>query len=143
MRTELFQGQFIPYTPAAATHPLDNENIVPVDMRANAAARYGKRDHQIVKAPLRDRTKRFNQLSRRRMPVVYRLRQQRPTRFPQAIEMFERAVAGLPFTVEMADEAAVDFHFHRQACQLIWGDRINKVRKRVFQYNRLFLPVFL
>ena len=78
MRAELAHRQLIAHTPAAAAHPLDNKDVILVDMRANAAARHGVGDHQIIKAPGGQHAKRLHQLGGRRMPVVYRLRQQGP-----------------------------------------------------------------
>ena len=65
------------------------------------------------------------------MPVVYRLRQQRPAGLAQPVEVGEGTVAGLPLTVFMADQAAIDFGFHRQTRQLVWRNRVNKARESI------------
>ena len=48
MRAELTHRQLIAHAPAAATHALNNKDIILVDVRAHAAARYGKGDHQVI-----------------------------------------------------------------------------------------------
>ncbi|MNC33046.1 hypothetical protein D3C75_814270 [compost metagenome] len=53
MRAVLFQGDFFPNTPATAANTLNDKHVVLVVMRANAAAWYRERDHQIVNSPVR------------------------------------------------------------------------------------------
>ncbi len=143
MRAELTHRQFIAHAPAAAAHALNNKDIVLIDMRTHAAARHREGDHQIVQTPVRQHAKRAHQLRRRHMPVIHRLRQQRPAGFAEIIEIFKRPVSGLPLAVFVAYQAAVHFGLHRQPGQLVRGNRIDKIREGVFQHNRLFLPVFL
>ncbi len=78
MRTELTHRQLVPYAPAAAAHPLNDKHIVLVDMRPHAATRDGEGDHQVIETPVRQHAERAYQLRSRGVPVVDRLRQQRP-----------------------------------------------------------------
>jgi hypothetical protein len=112
MRAELTHRQLIAHAPAAAAHALNNKDVILIDMRADAAAGDGEGDHQVVQTPVRQYAERSHQLGGRHMPVVYRLGQQRPAGFAQAVEMFKRSIAGLPFTVGQADQPAVDFRLH-------------------------------
>ena len=112
-------------------------------MRAHAAARHGEGDHEIIQTPVRQHAERAHQLRRRHVPVVHRLRQQRPAGFTQAVKVLKRTIAGLPFAVEMAHQTAIDLRLHRQASQLVRGNRVDKIREGIFQHNGFFLPVFL
>ena len=76
------------------------------------------------------------------MPVIHRLRQQRPARFAQIVKVFKRTITGLPFAVSVAHQTTVNFRLHRQTCQLVRGNRIDKIREGIFQHYGLFLPVF-
>ena len=143
MRAELTHRQLVAHAPAAAAHPLNDKHVVLIDMRTHAAAGHGEGDHQIVQTPVRQNAERTHQLRGGHMPVVHRLRQQRPAGFAQIVEVLKRAIAGLPFTVEMAHQTAIDLRLHRQPCQLVRGNRIDKIREGIFQHNGLFLPVFL
>lgn len=53
------------------------------------------------------------------MPVVNRLHQQGPVVFAQVIVAFERTVTDLPFSILMADKAAIDLALHSQSCQFV------------------------
>ena len=119
MRTVLFHRHFFAHAPAAAAGPLNDEHIVLVEMRTDAAARDGKRDHQIVDAPVGQSAERMHQRRRWLVPVINRLYQQRPVILAQVIVALEGAVANLPFTVLMTDQAAIDFALHRQSGQLV------------------------
>ena len=112
-------------------------------MRANAAARHREGDHQIIEAPVRQHAERAHQFGGRFVPVVHRLRQQRPVLLPQMVKILKRAVARLPLAVNVAHQTAVNFHLHRQTGQFVRRNRVDKIRERVFQDHRLFLPVFL
>ncbi|MNT54939.1 hypothetical protein D3C72_1921370 [compost metagenome] len=57
--------------------------------------------------------------------------------------MFKRTVAGLPFSLCVADQTAVNLLLHRQPRQFVWRDRIDKIREGIFQNNRFFLPILL
>lgn len=111
-------------------------------MRPNAAARDRKGDHQVIETPVRQDAERTHQLCGGHMPVVHRLRQQRPAGFTEVIEMLKRAIARLPLAVSVAYQAAIDFRLHRQTRQFIRGNGVDKIREGIFQYNGLFLPVF-
>ncbi len=75
------------------------------------------------------------------MPVIHRLRQQRPAGLAEPVEMFKRAIAGVPLAVAVAHEAAVHFRLHREPRQFVRRYRVDKIRKRLLQHHRFFLPV--
>ena len=52
--------------------------------------------HEIIQTPVRQHAERAHQLRRRHVPVVHRLRQQRPAGFTQAVKVLKRTIAGLP-----------------------------------------------
>ncbi len=140
MRAELTHRQLVAHAPAAAAHPLNDKHVVLIDMRTHAAARYREGDHQIIQTPVRQDAERTHQLRGGHMPVVHRLRQQRPAGFAQIVKVLKRTIAGLRFTVEMAHQTAIDFRLHRQPCQLVRGNRVDKIREGIFQHYGLFLP---
>ena len=53
------------------------------------------------------------------MPVVNRLHQQGPVVFTQVIVAFEGTVTDLPFSILMADKAAIDLALHGQSSQFV------------------------
>ena len=119
VRTMLLHRHLFAHAPAAATGTLNDKHVVLVEMRADAASRNGKRDHQIVDAPVGKGAERVHQRRRRLVPVIDRLYQQRPVIFAQMVVALKRTVADLPFTVLMTDQATVDFALHRQSGQLV------------------------
>ena len=113
MRAELTHRQLVPHAPAATAHPLNNKHVILIDMRTHAATRHGEGDHQVIQTPVRQDAERTHQLRGGHMPVVHRLRQQRPAGFTQIVKVLKRTIAGLPFAVEMAHQTAIDFRLHR------------------------------
>ena len=75
------------------------------------------------------------------MPVVDRLYQQGPVVFAQVIVAFEGTVTDLPFSILMADKAAIDLALHGQSSQFVRAQRVDKIGEAALQYHRPFLPV--
>ena len=119
VRAVLFHRHFFTHAPAAAAGTLNDKHIVLVEMRTDAAAGDGKRDHQIVDAPVGQGAERMHERRRWLMPVIDGLYQQRPVILAQVIVALKGAVADLPFTVLMTDQAAVDFALHSQSGQFV------------------------
>ncbi len=143
VRTVLLHRHFIAHAPAAAAGTLNDKHIVLVEVRTHAAARYGERDHQVVNTPVRQRPEGMHQGGTLLVPVIHRLYQQRPVGFTQVIVALKRAVADVPFTILMTDQAAVDFALHRQPSQLVRREGIDKVGYATLQHYRALLPVTL
>ena len=70
-----------PDLPMTAAKPLDQENIILVEMRPDPALVCGEADHHIVDAPIGNETKRRDQICNGGDMMVHRLHQQRPMAF--------------------------------------------------------------
>lgn len=138
MRAVLFHRHFFPDAPAPTASALDDKHIILIQMRADAAARYGEGDHQVVDTPVRQGAERVHQRRRRLMPVVDRLYQQGPVVFAQVIVAFEGTVTDLPFSILMADKAAIDLALHGQSSQFVRAQRSIKLAKPRFSTTGRF-----
>ncbi|CSS16784.1 Uncharacterised protein [Shigella sonnei] len=49
----LFHLQLFAHSPATTSGTLNDKHVVLIEMRADAAARYRKRNHQIINTPVR------------------------------------------------------------------------------------------
>ena len=119
MRAVLFHRHLFPNAPAPTAGALNDKHIILIQMRADAASRHREGDHQVVDTPVRQSTERMHQRCGRFMPVVNRLHQQGPVVFAQVIVAFEGTVTDLPFSILMADKAAIDLALHGQSCQFV------------------------
>ncbi|SPW26435.1 Uncharacterised protein [Edwardsiella tarda] len=119
MRAVLTALPFLPDTPASAAATLDDEDIILVDVWADATAGNREGDHQIVHPPVRQVAERSHQRRRRGMPVIDRLYQQRPVGLAQVVIAGKRTMAHLPRPLLVTDQAAVHLLLHRQPGQFV------------------------
>lgn len=118
MRAVLFHRHLFPNAPAPTAGALNDKHIILI--RCGPTPPPGTEgDHQVVDTPVRQGTERMHQRCGRFMPVVNRLHQQGPVVFAQVIVAFERTVTDLPFSILMADKAAIDLALHGQSCQFV------------------------
>ncbi|MNO95363.1 hypothetical protein D3C76_870040 [compost metagenome] len=130
--------------PVALAVALQQEYVVVVEVRTNAATRGGEADHHVIDPPARQETEVFQQFADFRDELVDRLNQQGPLFFRQLAEFIfsERAATQFPWALAMLDhQARFDFFFQGQAGQFVGVDRAFEVRNRLTDQQWLFLPV--
>ena len=130
--------------PAAMAVRLQQEYVVVVEMRADAATGGSEADHQVVDAPLGQELEVLQQLGHFRNELVDGLDQQGPVALGQILEgvFVERAALQLPGAFPVLDhQARFDFLFQRQASQFVRADRAFEVRDRLTHQQRFLLPV--
>ncbi|MNE24005.1 hypothetical protein D3C80_1172790 [compost metagenome] len=130
--------------PVALAVALQQEHVVVVEVRANAAARRCKADHHIVDAPAWQEAEVLQQLADFRHELVDRLHQQGPVALGQGAEgiFFERAAAQFPWAFAVLDDQArFDFFFQGQAGQFVGVDRAFEISEGLAHQQRFLLPV--
>ena len=130
--------------PVALAVALQQEHVVVIEVRTDAATRGGEADHHVVDAPARQEAEVFQQFADFRHELVDRLHQQGPLAFRQLAEFVfgERAATQFPRALAVLDhQARFDFFFQRQAGQFVGVDRAFEIRNRLADQQRFFLPV--
>ncbi len=130
--------------PASLAMGLQQEYIVVVEMRADAATRRGVADHHVVDAPVRQETEVLEQLGDFRDQLIHGLHQQGPVTFRQLlVGIFgERTATQFPRAVAMLDDqTGFDFLFERKAGQFVRGKRVLEIRNGLADQQRFLLPV--
>ncbi|MNK95320.1 hypothetical protein D3C87_1155520 [compost metagenome] len=130
--------------PVALAVALQQEHVVVVEVRTNAATRCGVADHHVVDAPARQKAEIFQQFADFRDELIHGLHQQGPVTFRQLAEFIfgERAATQFPRTLAILDDQSrFDFFFQRQAGQFVGVDRAFEIRNCLTDQQRLFLPV--
>ena len=133
-----------PNLPMAAAKPLDEENIILVEMRSNPALVGGEADHHIVDTPIGNETKRRDQVGNGGHMMVDRLHQQRPMALIKPSQPFfgQRTLLHLPTRIGPANQPRFNFLFARQPRQLVRLQRVVPVAKRIADQQRFFLPIY-
>ena len=131
--------------PTAMALGLQQEDVVHVVVRANAATFRGIAGHDVIQAPVGDETEIVEQVGNFRYPVVQALNQQGPVLFRQVAEAIrvERAVVQLPgfAGIVLDDDAGFHRFFTSQAGQFVRADRALETGKCLTDHQGLFLPV--
>src|SRR5690554_6064197 len=113
-------------------------------MRADAAARSGETDHQIIDPPAGQKAELIEELRNLRHELVNGLHQQCPVPCRQvAVAVLgERTTAQLPGRSAMLEyDPRLDFLLQGQAGQLVCGQRALETGKGLADEQRLLLPV--
>ena len=130
--------------PAALAVGLDQEHVVIVIVRTDAATEGREAGHDVVDAPVGDEIEMFQQVGDLRHVMIQRLDQQGPVGLRQVFKGFfrERSVAQFPVDgAAFNDDAGFDFLFQRQPRQFVRLQQAFDVGKGVADQQRFFLPV--
>ncbi|CAM5398271.1 hypothetical protein SSTU70S_01500 [Stutzerimonas stutzeri] len=130
--------------PAPLAVGLQQEHVVVVEMRTDAATRRGVADHHIVDAPVREKAELPEQLGDLGYQLIDGLDQQRPVTLGQLLVgvLGEWAAAQLPRAVTMLDhQARLDFLLKGKTGQLVRRDGALEIRDGLAYEQRLLLPV--
>ena len=137
-------GHLAAKLPAALTAALEQEDIVLVQVRADAAAWRRVADHDVIQAPARQEGEVLQQGGDLRHIVIHRLYQQGPVALRQAGEggLVEGAVADLPGTVGalFLDQTGLDIVLAGEPGQFVWRQRVVEVGEGATDQQRLLLP---
>ena len=134
----------LPDLPPASAKPLNQENIILVEMRANPALISGKADHHIVDAPIGNETERRDEIGDGGNMLVDCLHQQRPVRFAKFSQTFFALwpLLHFPSAGWLANQARLHFFLTGQTSKLVRLKRIVPARPGIADQQRLFLPIF-
>ena len=130
--------------PAALAFGLQQEHVVVVEVRADAAAGRGEADHQVVDTPAGQEAEVLEHFGHFRHELVDGLHQQGPVAFGQLAEgvLGERAAAQFPRVgAVLQHQARFDFLFQRQAGQFVGADRAFEAGDGLTDQQGLLLPV--
>ena len=133
-----------PDLPPASAKPLNQENIILVEMRSNPALVCGEADHHIVDAPVGDKSERRDEISDGRHMLVDSLHQQRPVRFAKFRQTFFalRPLLHFPSASWLANQPRLHLFLTGQTSKLVRLKRIFPARPGITDQQRLFLPIF-
>lgn len=139
-----FAVAHLPDAPAALSMGLQQEHIVVIEVRSDAATRSGIADHHIVDAPVGQKAEMLDQHGDVRHELVDRLHQQGPVTLRQLLigVLGEWTSAQLPggFAV-FDDQTGLDVLFEGEAGQFVRRDRALETRDGLADQQRLLLPV--
>jgi len=129
--------------PAPPALRLQQEHVVLVDVRANAATIGGEADHHVVEARGRQEAKPRRQVGHGRRMQVDALDEQGPagTLARRQRARAEGAVAQLEAPAACAHQARLDLRIGREPEQVLHRDRTAKARQRLADAQRALLPV--
>ncbi|MCY1175322.1 hypothetical protein D9M73_155550 [compost metagenome] len=130
--------------PVALAMALQQEHVVVVEVRADAATRGGEADHHIIDAPARQEAEVLEQFANFRHELVDGLYQQGPVFFRQFGEgvFAERAAAQFPrVRAVLQHDTRLDLVFQGQAGELVGVDRTDEIRDGLTDQQGLLLPV--
>ena len=129
--------------PAPTAKPLDQENIILVEMRPHPALVSGEAHHHIVNAPIGDEAERRDEVSDGGHMLVNRLHEQSPMAFAK----FGQALFALwpllhfPSASWLTNQARFHLFRTRQSSQLVRLKRVLPMGPRVADQQWLFLPM--
>ncbi|MNQ91302.1 hypothetical protein D3C85_1066750 [compost metagenome] len=130
--------------PATAAVALEQEHVVVVEVRADAAAGCGEADHHVIDAPAGQEAELLEQLGHIRDELVDGLHQQGPIAFGKVLVgvLGERAATQFPGAVAVFQhQARLDFLFEGQARQFVGRDGAFESGDGLADQERLLLPV--
>jgi hypothetical protein len=112
--------------PAALAQPLDQEDVILIKMRADAAAVAGVADHDVVDPPIGDKAEWGDECGDFGNVVIDGLNKQGPRRFAKLAKACfrDRAMFGLPLCLCLGDQPRLNIVF---ACQPGEFIRINRI----------------
>lgn len=117
-----------PVAPFALAGRLQQEYVIAVEVRTDAAAMAGDADHHVVQARVRDEAELLHQLGRGVAVQVDALHQQGPVAFVVLGQAGEGAVFHLPCAVLAPDQARFDVVAARKLLDRGDGDRRLEIR---------------
>ncbi len=129
-------------SPAPPPASLQQEDIVRIHVRPDAAAVGGETHHQIVEPRIGHEPKARKQASSCIVEQIHTLYQQRPTPARERRQAKERSVLQCLGAVERGKQAAFRLRILRKFKQARAIDRWNKACKRGANQQRFALPVF-
>mmetsp|Transcript_21382 Transcript_21382/g.82847 ORF Transcript_21382/g.82847 Transcript_21382/m.82847 type:complete len:365 (+) Transcript_21382:4085-5179(+) len=129
--------------PAAPAGELDQEHVVGIEMRADAAAVARHRQHQVIEPCIRHEAEPVQQFACFGQMLVQPLHQQGPAWLAHRREPRDRALLELPLAVERGDEAALHIVLGRQRRQRFERCGRHRVREGLAHQQRLLLPVLV
>jgi len=125
-------------------HALDQENIVGVEVGADAAALGRVTDHQIIQAGAGDEAEPVQQVSPLGQEQVDALHQQGPPSLRQFLEIFlaKRTAAQQPLVTLVPYQARFGLFHAGKPGQLVRREQAIESRECIAHQERFFLPVF-